>query len=220
MLLHISCVTLKLHSKKIILNILERERKVYNRSISRRFFIILVGTDFYLEHYLHFFVHFYKILRKFIIRFYRCISLFRYVFLALISLPDSSSRQCSISCSFPLVSPRSPFVLLAEASSRCFFFRSKSGRARRRLGSTESDSSEVPACEQTESRGRLSWFGLIRRSARCPASIRNPFVGPDLFFQWILSKGCHRRADRSFRIVRRKKSFFKNNRVVLFKHHP
>lgn len=104
-----------------------------------------------------------------------------------------------------LVSPRSFFVPLPEASW-CFFFRSKSGRAKRRLRGSESDSSEVLACERTESRGRLSRFGLIRRSAGCPASIRNPFVGPDLFFRRILQRSSSPKG-----IDGRKKSFFRNN---------
>lgn len=144
------------------------------------------------------------------------LSLFRYVFWASISLSDSSSRQRSISRSFLLVlfsffSPQ----LYRDAS---FFGLNPAERG----GASARPSRILPRCplvSRPKAEARL-WFGLIRRSARCPASIRNPFVGPDLFFRRILSKGRHRRGDRSFGIVHRKKSFFKNNHVIFFRHHP
>lgn len=105
------------------------------------------------------------------------------------------------------VSPRSFFVPSPppspETSSRCFFFRSKSGRAERRLRAASSRIlPRYPLVN--ESRGRLSEFGLIRRSAGCPAFIRKPFCrNPGSLFPADSSKVIVARRNR-----RSKKSHF------------
>lgn len=79
------------------------------------------------------------------------------------------------------------FFSFFPKTSRCSFFQSKSGSGeaprRRHLGFSRD------VCLDREAEKPTLEVCLIRCSAGCPTSIRNPFVGSDLFFRRILSKG-------------------------------
>lgn len=77
------------------------------------------------------------------------------------------------------------FLSFFSKASCCFFFRSKSGNGeaprRRHLGFSRG------ACLDRKAETDSLEVCLIRCCAGCPVSIRNPFVGSDLFFRRILS---------------------------------
>jgi len=101
----------------------------------------------------------------------RCVSIF------LISI-------CSI-CPVTISRFLSFFSFFPKASFYSFF--GLNPTTVKRLGAATSDSLMVPAW--TERQRPTLEVCLIRYSAECPTSIRNPFVGSDLFFRRILSKG-------------------------------
>lgn len=92
-------------------------------------------------------------------------------------------------------SPTLPPFVLSETEERDAFFlfssflQSKFGSEEAPLCMAASDSLPV-GLRADRQRGPALEVRLIRCSARCPASIRRPFIESDLFFRWAL-EGTH-----------------------------